>query len=733
MTLSERLQLNYPQLQNLIKRDAVSYREEFLQQYEHFKTRLSQQGHSGESLETMLVFMSHVAGHYPESRLEYPKLLVELAVSPLTEAGLRRTVVQCLLLARKNKMLTVEAALETLFKMLLEGGQTGGDKALREQLYQSIVGEISRANRPQKANSLNQRLQNYLYKLLGRLSPEAGKEGEVEEEQGQALLKCLEIVIELFRKGVWQDSHTVNLLAEAAMKRPTGRILRCVLHFFLGRFRGKSLRKSPAGDGESEEENEEEEKGKGTDYKGMLHRSHLNGSRRSDQKRLKKALNKVKRQRRKANGIEEEEQQFEVKEDKETNFAPIQLLNDPQGFVERLYTLLRKCTDGFEVKLLLLNVISRLVGSHRLLLVELYPFLLRYIQPQQRHVTKILACAAQAAHPLVPAEYLSPLLRAIADNFVAEHCASEVIAAGLNGLRAICQRAPLSIDADLLQDLVGRFKGGHGQKYDKGVTMAARSLIGLYRDVDPSLLHKRDRGKEASMALRKGKLTKPMAMTDNTGAVHFDFYKALQHTENAKDEEEGKEEEDGEGSWEEASEEENIEASDDEEGWEEVSEAEELSEAEQVVEAEKEKKPQQKTAMAKPAIDIIKLASERILSGAESALLRKRLHSLNPQQAGEEEEEEESSSEDGGEGEDPSVVDPASLQSSKRKKHDYQARMQSIKNGRLDRPKFGSKRGRHTAGGAKSTSNRIKAKRNKNAIMQVHKRSVRAKKFQNKK
>jgi protein SDA1 len=79
---------------------------------------------------------------------------------------------------------------------------------------------------------------------------------------------------------------------------------------------------------------------------------------------------------------------------------------------------------------------------------------------------------------------------------VSEGVAGEVATAGLNAIREICARAPLAMDSTLLQDLV-EYKGSK----DKGVMMAARSLITLYREVAPEMLRRKDRGKVASMGL----------------------------------------------------------------------------------------------------------------------------------------------------------------------------------------------------------------------------------------
>lgn len=77
-----------------------------------------------------------------------------------------------------------------------------------------------------------------------------------------------------------------------------------------------------------------------------------------------------------------------------------------------------------------MNLTSRLIGVHKLILFGFYPHLLRYLKPHQRDVTMILAVAAQASHELVPPDVLEPVVKAIANNFVSDHCAGEVMAAG---------------------------------------------------------------------------------------------------------------------------------------------------------------------------------------------------------------------------------------------------------------------------------------------------------------
>lgn len=71
---------NLPQLQNLIKRDPESYREEFLQQWTHFQATLEiYLLHSAEyskDLDELLIFLAQISHCYPNELSNYPQQLM---------------------------------------------------------------------------------------------------------------------------------------------------------------------------------------------------------------------------------------------------------------------------------------------------------------------------------------------------------------------------------------------------------------------------------------------------------------------------------------------------------------------------------------------------------------------------------------------------------------------------------------------------------------------------------
>ncbi len=66
----------------------------------------------------------------------------------------------------------------------------------------------------------------------------------------------------------------------------------------------------------------------------------------------------------------------------------IELLHNPQ---EKLLAYVRSSNEHFGIRLLICNFISRLIGSHKLILLGFYSYIQRYLTSHQEHVTQILS------------------------------------------------------------------------------------------------------------------------------------------------------------------------------------------------------------------------------------------------------------------------------------------------------------------------------------------------------
>nr|XP_032623966.1 protein SDA1 homolog isoform X2 [Chelonoidis abingdonii] len=458
---NNKLPSNLPQLQNLIKRDPPAYTEEFLQQYRHYQSNVEifklQPDKPSKELAELVIFMAQVGHCYPEHLVDFPQQLKELLSYNHTvlDADLRMTFCKALILLRNKNLINPTSLLELFFELL-----RCHDKLLRKTLYTHIVTDIKNLNAKHKNNKVNTTLQNFMYTMLRDSNPTAAK-------------ISLDVMIELYRRNIWNDAKTVNVITTACFSKVT-KILVAGLKFFLGK------------DEDEKRESDSESEDEGPTARDLMVRYATGKKTTKHKKKLEKAMKVLKKHKKK-------------KKPEVFNFSAIHLIHDPQDFAEKLLKQLETSKERFEVKMMLMDLISRLVGIHELFLFNFYPFVQRFMQPHQREVTKILLFAAQASHQLVPPEIIQSVLMTIANNFVTDKNSGEVMTVGMNAIKEITARCPLAMTEDLLQDLAL-----YKSHKNKNVMMSARTLIHLFRSLNPQMLQKKFRGKptEASSEAR---------------------------------------------------------------------------------------------------------------------------------------------------------------------------------------------------------------------------------------
>ncbi|KAK6539918.1 Severe Depolymerization of Actin [Orbilia ellipsospora] len=690
-------QTNLPSLQNQIRRDPPSYRDDFLIQYRHYESQrdifLSQpEGYDSDAFIEQLSFITHVADCYPEVTKKFPQDLADLLLRHhnTLETDLREKLVQCLVQLRNKDVIPSTALLQTLFPVLT----TTHSKQLRTQLYQSIVSDIRNANAKTKNHKLNKTVQGVLFNVV-----EAGKDSP----DAVVGLWAVKVTRELWRRNIWDDARTVEIIKEASLSA-NAKVMSGGVRFFLGVDKEREEM-----DESSDEEDYNESLGK------LRHQAGINKKTKKKQTQMDRAIEKLKRKERNKH--------------KTTvlNFSALHLLHDPQGFADNLYSMhLAKSNAklSMEQKLLVLQLVSRLIGLHKLTVIGIYSYLLKYLTPRQREVTRFLVAAAQATHDQVPPDLLEPIIRKIADEFVSEGVSGEVATAGLNSIREICARQPLAMNDSLLQDLT-TYKGSK----DKGVMMAARSLIGLYREVAPEMLKRKDRGKTATMDMKSKE--KLRFGEEAPGTIEgLDLLEKWYEEQKQKKIEEGgenaDEEEDDDQGWEgwdvesdsddsgswvgvSSDDEKDIEISDSED--EKPSAKNKKSKADDVDTSEKmdvddDDKPKES---AQPEQDsFMNLATTRILTPADLANIAKMRAAADLQKA---------SAKNTIALKNEEAVDQSIIEGPKtRGKSDKEARLAAVMEGREGREKYSSKRGKVLAEKPHSTTNKEKA-RKKNFLM----------------
>ncbi|KAL4809190.1 SDA1-domain-containing protein [Aspergillus unguis] len=601
----EKVEADLPNLQHKIRRDPKSYIEDFRAQHyqyeshrEIFMAAPSSATDTGLiSLRELIDFIAHVADCYPDITKDFGQQLIDMLSQhhQVLEPELREKIVGSLVLLRKKELMDSATLLQTLFPILI----STPSKTLRALIFQKILMDLRSSNAKTTNHKLNRTMQTVLFNLV--TSDRTSSKG----------LWAIKLTRELWKRQIWTDAKAVEVMKEAALAE-NEKVIVGGVRFFLG------------GDKEREEMEEESSDDEAVDIGRVKHQVGINKKTKKKAHAIEKAKARVKKQERKKS------------QPHPLNFSALHLLHDPQGFAENLFSKhlqSSKSKLNLEQKLMVLQLVTRLVGLHKLHIMHLYSYFQKYLTPRQPSVTSFLASLAQASHDLVPPDDLEPLVLKIANEFVSEASASEVATAGLNAIREICARQPLAMNETLLQDLVM-----YRKSKDKGVVMAARGLLSLYRDLNPEMLKRRDRGKDASIGLQHGeKKEKRFAAQEAGGIEGLELLEKWKEEERKKkraekglaSDEEDDEEEDDENNWD-AWNVEDDEDSDDSGGWIDVQSDAEIDfsdsddegsrpskKAKQADEKEAGETAEAKTDPKKPSI-----ATTRILTPADLAKLQ---------------------------------------------------------------------------------------------------------------
>ena len=475
----------------------------------------------------------------------------------LLPRDIRKTCVSALILMRNKGALEPLRVLELFFRLMA----VIPDKTLREILYRHMVNDIRNINKKGKRDDkVNRAIQSFLHRVVSthgqeqRVGNNSNNSDTLEESATDiAAKRATDMVCELYRRNVWTDDRTVAILASAAISKNTTVASRA-MRFFL------NIEEKMAMDSAAQED-EEWDASQKVNYHSFSRKTKNRAN------HVKRQIKNRNRQQRKREGVDGDDW-MDVRDDEGVEvskklYPAIELLRDPQGLAEDVLKRLKnpKASIPYKNKLLMMNFVTRLVGNHELLVLNLYPFLQKYMGGHQRDVTGILAYAVQACHESVPPDEVYGILKTIAHNFVTERCSEEQMAVGINAIRAICARTPsvLSIEDSKDEAVATAFDveafvrdiAAFANHRDRSVSIAGKSYTNFIRETHPSLLQGKHRGLRGS-ALHKAK-AKPMRYGEakvNYGVegadllLEYEAQKAAYEREQARMRAEGGDEED---------------------------------------------------------------------------------------------------------------------------------------------------------------------------------------------
>ncbi|PWN40815.1 SDA1-domain-containing protein [Ceraceosorus guamensis] len=509
---------NLPALQNLVKRSPTAYADEFGAQWNHYQSmRMLYAANLGEggamsgakigkeqedTFCALIGFITQLAPSFPEVTRNFPSDLSELLLNHHSKLGadVRHSAVRALVLLRNRDVITSEHLLRTLFPLLSQTTSA----TFRSLLQTTILADIKAQNKKAINHRHNRVVQGLLFSVIERGIPARDAPSEVWRKGAEAkgrseALWATRLAADLWRKGIWTDAKTVSLLALACF-HPHPKVQSSAVRFFLGDLHS-------AEDGGSEEESDDEPNV--PDVSKMQHARKVNKKTRSGDKKVRAAAALARRRRKEHQDGRDEK----AEGDGRANLAAVHMLNDPQGFGEKLFESLSRGDKriNIELKVRMMQLLARVMGAHRLSVLPFYSYIVKYLNPHQLYITLILVSLAQSVHLQTPPDALTPVLRKLADGFVHPGVGPEVVAAGINAIRETCRRQPEAIESDLLQDLIG-----YKKSKDKGVSAASRGLLLFYREVNPALLPRSERGKSGALSLASGKQARMFGEEDAT-------------------------------------------------------------------------------------------------------------------------------------------------------------------------------------------------------------------------
>jgi protein SDA1 len=294
----------------------------------------------------------------------------------------------------------------------------------------------------------------------------------------KAARKTLNIMINLYKKKIWNDSKTVNAIGVTCTSNDP-KIAYSSCQFFLSEYE------------EAEHDSSDEEQ-----LEELKNRYKLLGK--TSNKKTKARKNKMKLLMKSIDRREKRRSKVEISKD----FMPIDILNDPTNFAERLYAKLKNLKENFKLKLALIRLIGRVIGRHKLYINNYYSYMLSYLFPGQSELTVILAAIIESCHSMVPPADLDPIMSKLFDNFISETLPAPIVTIGLNTAREIIERSPYLIKEEYIT-VINTLK----EYKNKSVTNAARSMINCLKEINSNVLDIYDKDREKTIYYGQSKVS----------------------------------------------------------------------------------------------------------------------------------------------------------------------------------------------------------------------------------
>ncbi|KAK2958692.1 putative Protein SDA1 like protein [Blattamonas nauphoetae] len=489
-------------LQERVKSNPSLYPEEITQIYSHFKelTKLYEVNPTKlqDDFAPSVAFLAQVAPHIQTILSTFPTELVEFLDKYAAQIpqDARVSLTKSVLQMNNRDLLDPVVLIPIMFKLFLIP-----DRECRDTIYFSLISFLKKYSTKTQYSNKMKAIQQFLYASMRDETPIIAK-------------KAMDIVIALFQRCIWQNTATISILTQMCFHKDN-KLKRLAVLFFLGchsQQLGAEASNSKPGDNDDDYLNISSGPSIERKVEGITAPQHV--TRQDIYNLSKKSTKNSAKRKRRLEAAQKLAKKQQKADDGTLSYAGpppshiMQMIPDPHDFAQALLTQLTKSHFPFEFRLISLDLISRLIGTNQLMLLQFYPFISRFLRPTQREISKLLAITAQSFHNLVPPDEGEQVIRTIAERFIqpvemftsstnkrvsssTASMASASTSQGINTIREICARTPLSMSREMLAELTE-----YRHAREKNIQMAAKGLIGLFRVVNPLLLEKKERGRE---------------------------------------------------------------------------------------------------------------------------------------------------------------------------------------------------------------------------------------------
>ena len=187
--------------------------------------RISQRANTtrtrSKQLQSLIDFLSSVVDRYPNEErcvVSFPADLMSLLEEhhETLSVPIKKCMIKNLVFLSLKGLVDTTKLLTLFFRLL-----SVHEKVLRFLIYSSIVKIIVGIHKKSKSDAVSRSIQNYLFSMLS-------------DENELTVKKSLSIVVELYRRRIWRNAKTVNIIAALCVHHKSTQIIRLSLHFVLG-------------------------------------------------------------------------------------------------------------------------------------------------------------------------------------------------------------------------------------------------------------------------------------------------------------------------------------------------------------------------------------------------------------------------------------------------------------------------------------------------------------------